>query len=155
MTEDPIDSSEIRETDIVFDCPHCSKSLAIDYRGAGLLIPCSDCGRHVQVPIPEGMEISDIDSTEEEQEARILNLRRALAAAERQIADLEDELQDVSERREALERARTEQSFRLGAAHEKMGVLNAAVRDLEDALQSVSKSSSAPAPSPSIDPDAG
>ena len=81
MTERADEPAEIKETDIVFDCPHCSKSLAIDYRGAGLTIPCTDCGKNVQVPIPEGMEITDIDSSEEEQEVRILNLRRSLAAA--------------------------------------------------------------------------
>ena len=38
------DGAEIRDTDIVFDCPHCGKSLVIDYRGAGLQINCSECG---------------------------------------------------------------------------------------------------------------
>lgn len=31
-------ATEIRDTDIVFDCPHCGHNLAIDYRGAGLQI---------------------------------------------------------------------------------------------------------------------
>ena len=34
----------IRDTDIVFDCPHCGHNLAIDYRGAGLQIECVNCG---------------------------------------------------------------------------------------------------------------
>ena len=38
------DDAEIRDTDIVFDCPHCGKNLVIDYRGAGLQINCSECG---------------------------------------------------------------------------------------------------------------
>ena len=29
-----VDEAEIRDTDIVFDCPHCGKNLVIDYRGA-------------------------------------------------------------------------------------------------------------------------
>ena len=28
------EEAEIRDTDIVFDCPHCGKNLVIDYRGA-------------------------------------------------------------------------------------------------------------------------
>ena len=35
------EEAEIRDTDIVFDCPHCGKNLVIDYRGAGLQINCS------------------------------------------------------------------------------------------------------------------
>lgn len=101
------ESTDIKETDIVFDCPHCGKSLAIDYRGAGLTIPCTDCGNHVEVPIPEGMDIVDIDSTEEEQEIRIRNLRKSLAAAENRISELEEELDSVISRREALEAARS------------------------------------------------
>ena len=45
----------IRDTDIVFDCPHCGHNLAIDYRGAGLQIECVNCGESVLVPIPDGM----------------------------------------------------------------------------------------------------
>jgi len=104
MAGDPQDSTEIKDTDIVFDCPHCGKSLAIDYRGAGLTIPCTDCGRKVEVPIPEGMEITDIDSTDEEQEMRILNLRRSLSSAEYRIEQLESELQELRSRRALLER---------------------------------------------------
>ncbi len=54
-------SAEIRDTDIVFDCPECGKNLVIDYRGAGLQINCSQCGASVLVPIPDGMELSDLD----------------------------------------------------------------------------------------------
>ena len=51
----------IQDTDIVFDCPHCGHNLAIDYRGAGLQITCVNCGESVLVPIPDGMEIDDLD----------------------------------------------------------------------------------------------
>jgi hypothetical protein len=36
--------------DIVFECPHCGKSLAIALRGAGMMIKCPDCQARVQVP---------------------------------------------------------------------------------------------------------
>ena len=56
-----VDEADIRDTDIVFDCPHCGKNLVIDYRGAGLQINCSECGDTVLVPIPDGMELRDLD----------------------------------------------------------------------------------------------
>ena len=56
-----VDEADIRDTDIVFDCPHCGKNLVIDYRGAGLQINCSECGETVLVPIPDGMERRDLD----------------------------------------------------------------------------------------------
>ena len=97
MADTPNETAEIKETDIVFDCPHCGKSLAIDYRGAGLTIPCTDCGQEVEVPIPEGMELTDIDSSDEEQEVRILNLRRSLAAAEFRVEQLEAQVAALTE----------------------------------------------------------
>jgi len=96
------DANEIKETDIVFDCPNCGKSLAIDYRGAGLTIPCTDCGQYVDVPIPEGMEVTDIDSSDEEQEIRILNLRRSLSAAEARIAEMEARIRDMEAKQSSL-----------------------------------------------------
>lgn len=96
------DANEIKETDIVFDCPNCGKSLAIDYRGAGLTIPCTDCGQYVDVPIPEGMEVTDIDSSDEEQEIRILNLRRSLSAAEARIAEMEGRIRDMEAKQSSL-----------------------------------------------------
>lgn len=97
----------VKDTDIVFDCPYCSKSLAIDYRGAGLTIQCSDCGADVQVPIPDGMEIADLDNSNEELETQLVNLRRALAQAQHRIRMLEEEVDELSARRAHLERSRT------------------------------------------------
>jgi predicted RNA-binding Zn-ribbon protein involved in translation (DUF1610 family) len=42
----------LSESDIVFECPHCGKSLAIDQRGAGFVVSCPDCQARVQVPGP-------------------------------------------------------------------------------------------------------
>ena len=99
MSEPVDNAAEIKETDIVFDCPHCGKSLAIDHRGAGLSIPCTDCGKDCEVPIPEGMELLDIDSSEADQEIRIINLRRALTAAEERIKLLESRLDRLAKQR--------------------------------------------------------
>ena len=142
MNDRPDESSQIRETDIVFDCPFCGKSLAIDYRGAGLNVPCTDCGRNVQVPIPEGMEIADIDSTREEQEIRILNLRRALTAAEARIHELEADLEAMRKRRSSLEGARVEDRDRLGIARDAMEVIRSAHDEIMKGLDAIAQATS-------------
>lgn len=49
-------TGELQPTDIVFECPQCGKSLAIDVRGAGYLVKCPDCGTQLQVPGMENMD---------------------------------------------------------------------------------------------------
>jgi transcription elongation factor Elf1 len=135
MAEIPeLQADEIKDTDIVFDCPHCSKSLAIDYRGAGLTITCSDCGNDVEVPIPEGMEISDVDSTSEDQELKVIHLRRSLQHAQERILGLEDTLEDLLQRRDELEREKTEQRWKGAAVEERLGLVESALQTLTDAV---------------------
>jgi transcription elongation factor Elf1 len=136
MVDQGQNSTEIKETDIVFDCPHCSKSLAIDYRGAGLTIPCTDCGKMVDVPIPEGMELGDIDRTDEEQEIQILNLRRSLATAEYRIEQLEEEMQELRSRRDVLEHEHNQTVSRRGR-------LLGSVTALRDSLQTAAAAAEA------------
>ncbi len=99
---DPISTS----SDIVFDCPHCAHQLVIDVRGAGLTVNCTECGEPVQVPIPEGMEVTDFDESAEQLFAQILQLRRSLARAEGRIAEFEQVVASLMERRSAMEKAR-------------------------------------------------
>ena len=56
MTEDMPPSTGIKPGDVVFDCPQCGKSLAIDPQGAGLVITCPDCSSPVQVPNGEPIQ---------------------------------------------------------------------------------------------------
>lgn len=134
--EEPVD---IKETDIVFDCPYCGKSLAIDYRGAGLTIPCTDCGKSVVVPIPEGMHLADIDTNVEEQEGLIINLRKSLAAAEFRIQQLEAEIKDLAGKRDALEKIRSNNMYQFGAILEKVGVLQRAQEEILSALGKIAE----------------
>ena len=101
-----VDDADIRDTDIEFSCPHCSNSMVIDYRGAGLQVACSQCGETVLVPIPEGMELNDLDLDPGEilkqlfatrrnlqrAEARTEALEAKLAAVVQKVADLQDML---------------------------------------------------------------
>ena len=92
-----VDEAEIRDTDIVFDCPHCGKSLVIDYRGAGLQIHCSECGESVLVPIPDGMELNDLDLDPGEILKQLFATRRNYQKAELKIQSLKARLVQLQE----------------------------------------------------------
>ncbi len=91
------DEAEIRDTDIVFDCPHCGKSLVIDYRGAGLQINCSECGEPALVPIPDGMELTDLDLDPGEILKQLFATRRNYQKAELTIQALKARLVQLQE----------------------------------------------------------
>ena len=91
------DDAEIRDTDIVFDCPHCGKNLVIDYRGAGLQIRCSECGEPVLVPIPDGMELNDLDLDPGEILKQLFATRRNYQKAELKVQELKTRLVRMQE----------------------------------------------------------
>ena len=91
------DGAEIRDTDIVFDCPHCGKNLVIDYRGAGLQINCSECGESVLVPIPDGMELNDLDLDSGEILKQLFATRRNFQKSELEIQSLKARLVQLQE----------------------------------------------------------
>ena len=135
-----IDPNEIRSSDIIFDCPFCQKSLAIDCRGAGLTITCPDCDNRVQVPIPEGMDVSDIDSTGEEQEVRIIHMREILATSQNRIVELEGELDDMRQRRESLEKLRAENAVRFDVISREVEVIQRSLVRIAEVLESAAES---------------
>ena len=91
------EEADIRDTDIVFDCPHCGKNLVIDYRGAGLQISCSECGETVLVPIPDGMELNDLDLDPGEILKQLFATRRNYQKLEVQVQALRDRLARIQE----------------------------------------------------------
>ncbi|MBR7180316.1 MAG: hypothetical protein IKD42_01685 [Kiritimatiellae bacterium] len=91
------DDAEIRDTDIAFSCPFCGKSLVIDYRGAGLEVRCTECGKEVLVPIPGGMELADLDLDTNEVLSQLFATRRNYQKAEFQIRLLREKLVQMQE----------------------------------------------------------
>ncbi len=89
--------AEIRDTDIVFDCPECGKNLVIDYRGAGLQINCSQCGASVLVPIPDGMELTDLDLDPGEILKQLFATRRNYQKVELKLQALKAKLVQLQE----------------------------------------------------------
>ena len=140
MAKEPTDPNEIRESDIVFDCPVCTKSLAIDCRGAGLTIMCPDCDNKIQVPIPEGMELSDLDSGGQDQEIRIIHMREVIAASQNRILELESDLRDLQTRRDALELARTENTLRFDVVAKEIESIQRSLLRIGEVLASAAES---------------
>ena len=99
-------SEEIKSTDIIFSCPSCGHSLAIDYRGAGLQINCTQCGMPTLVPIPGGMEVSDLDIPSGELLVQLLQARTVVHKRDQQIAELTQIVESLKARRSELERNR-------------------------------------------------
>jgi transcription elongation factor Elf1 len=140
MPRESADPNEIRDSDIVFDCPHCQKSLAIDCRGAGLTITCPDCTNKIQVPIPEGMEIFDIDSTDQDKEVRIIHMREVISVSQDRILQLESEVKDLVSRRDSLEKLRLDNAIRFDVIGKELEIIGRAMARISEVLSVASES---------------
>ena len=132
-------ADEIRDTDIVFECPHCGKSLAIDYRAAGLTIPCTDCRRIIEVPIPEGMELGDLDVSEEDVRGRNIHLRDALEEAQGRLKALEATVKELRSERAAQDSARMEKIERWDKLRQEAVNLRKAVKQMSESFENMSQ----------------
>ncbi len=127
MADNTHNSVKLEDHDIVFDCEHCGNSLAIDIKGAGLKMQCPECKRHITVPIPDGLDLADIDSS----------------LAESPNASVGDALADEpgydggDDRMNALLTELEELRFRTQFLEKKRIEYQAAVRDLANQLDSM------------------
>ena len=129
-------SDDIRSTDIVFDCPVCGHGLVIDYKGAGLQVPCTECGNMIQAPIPEGMHISDLDLEPGEILNQLFHTRRLLQKAEQQISELQATVESFRQARLQQE-VLCAQSLRRCA--EMTALCNGILRSEAEQVQAVNK----------------
>lgn len=144
MSKDMSDPNEIRESDIVFNCPFCEKSLAIDCRGAGLTIACPDCNNKIAVPIPENMEVSDIDSSDEDKAVRIIHMREVISSSQSKIMEMESEVKEITLRRDALESVRVENSIRFEVIQREIESIQRSLLRIQEVLASTGESSKKP-----------
>jgi len=86
-------NTSIQATDIVFDCPNCGKSLAIDARGAGVEITCPDCQNTILVPAADtSMELE----ANAELVSELESARAKIAFLEKNQAELQTQLEQIS-----------------------------------------------------------
>ena len=93
----------ISDRDVVFECPSCTKSLAIDRRGAGLTIACPQCNEPVRVPMPpdEFVQHPETDHTEEFADAT--ELLAGLSDSQVKVQELTDNLNALRKQHQDME----------------------------------------------------
>jgi uncharacterized Zn finger protein (UPF0148 family) len=129
---------DILDTDIVFHCEHCGKSLAIDRRGIGMTITCPDCGQDAVVPEisePIQADAPDAEGLELTPDQRIEYLSNALQASHEDIRRLSGHLTEVSKRRKVLETLRARHIHRMERVAEEMVAMQAAIDRVLAVLQ--------------------
>ena len=129
-----MDMTEIREGDILFDCPHCGKNMAIEAAGAGLMVACASCGKAVQVPIPDAatpeapVAPPPRPAAEgEDPQATIRQLDAALAMANQQVDRLMAEKEALQERRAFLEQIRVSSQARFEQVAQELSTVQDAL----------------------------
>jgi DNA repair exonuclease SbcCD ATPase subunit len=83
-------SAQVQPGDIVFNCPKCTKSLAIASSAAGFTITCPDCGTEVQVP-------ASTENLAENLEETVLTLRSRLSMFERRATIDRERLEKITQ----------------------------------------------------------
>lgn len=139
--EFPGPQNEIADTDIIFECPHCAKSMAIDRRGAGLMISCPDCGTRIRVPYTDGLEIPSASVSGDPSlaiEPQTRDLAQALHQSREKVQQLIRLLDEARHRRITLEKMRLVEAGRLGKISDELAVIQSAIDRiaglLEDAI---------------------
>jgi len=128
-------SGDFQEGDIIFDCPECSKSIAIDPRGAGLMITCPDCQERVQVPFPE----EDEQALDEAlgSETQLDEYENALSVSQEKVREQMHTLDAISQRRDFLEKLRVDHMDALRVVKQEMAIVQDAVDRIAAALQNI------------------
>lgn len=128
----------VSSQDIIFECSNCGRNLVIDYRAAGLSIRCPECDHEILVPIPQGMDISDIDRQLESQPPNGLEepVRSAtpIDPAE-QLRNLTTELEELRFRRRYLEKEHAEYTQLVKDIGEQITGIRSALNEIEALLQ--------------------
>jgi len=131
--------NQVLDQDIVFECPHCSKSMAIDPRGAGYVITCPQCTNQMTVPQPvrstagstsaavSGAAVSGAAGvaavSRAPVQAPVGDLSQALMESSAKVKELTERLREVSARRKYLEHVHSRSSERIEKVRQEFSVI--------------------------------
>ncbi len=140
MADETLDTQDVEITirDIVFDCPNCGHNLVVDYRAAGLSVPCPECHAIIYAPIPEELHLEDLDCDPGELLQQLLQTRRMLNKA--QIAG-QQAGEKVVEQNEQLSEARAAlraMKARVETLQEAATLITDTCREILEAIATVS-----------------
>jgi hypothetical protein len=123
MSETQPTADEFTEDDLIFECPFCQKSMAIDKRGMGLTINCPDCNGLVKVPT-----VSDsAEETPHTVSMPVEGLADALEQHRTELETLKEKLASVEKIRSQLERQTTEHEQKLTQLRREFGNIQSAL----------------------------
>ena len=125
-------NTSIQPNDIVFDCPHCGKSMAIDGAGAGMAITCPDCNNVIQVPYADTMAAETAADASQMQ-----LLHEQLSAAQNRIVDLAADLDAANLKIEHLEKTQSELKTHLEQMSTEWGVIQNALDRVMTLMQEI------------------
>lgn len=123
MTEPTNDKIEFTDDDIIFECPFCSKSMAIDKRGMGLTINCPQCNGMVRVP----MVSESTDTPPHSMNMPLDGLADALDESRDEIDDLKQKITTLESLREQLEVKSSAQDQKLTSLRREFGNIQSAL----------------------------
>ena len=123
MNEPHTDSTEFTDDDIIFECPFCGKSMAIDKRGMGLTITCPKCNGLVRVPTVSASTGGNPDSVSMPLEG----LADALEESRKELEDMKKKLAAVENLRTKLEQQSREHEEKLTILRREFGKIQSAL----------------------------
>jgi len=123
MSDDATDTGAFTENDIIFECPFCGKSMAIDKRGMGLTINCPECNGLVRVPTVSEQTTASPDSVN----MPVEGLADALDESRDEVEDLKGRVENLEQLRLKLERQTAEQDEKLSKLRREFGNIQAAL----------------------------
>ncbi|WFB34824.1 hypothetical protein P3T73_11705 [Kiritimatiellota bacterium B12222] len=128
MNKPANESNEFTEDDIIFECPFCSKSMAIDKRGMGVTINCPECNGMVRVPT---VSEESSETNPHSVNMPVEGLADALDESREEIDELKLKIANLQDLRKKLEQQSSEQE-------EKLTSLRREFSNIQSALDQVS-----------------
>jgi len=123
MSEQHPMTEDFTEDDLIFECPFCEKSMAIDKRGMGLTIQCPECEGLVKVPTVS--ESSDEDP--HTLSMPVEGLADALEHHREELQALKEKLSSVETVREKLEQQTKDHEEKLTRLRREFGSIQSAL----------------------------